>query len=270
MVKTSELNKYYKQKEHREFPEEDDENKGSSGDESEEEEDRGISVRDRVKEIENREKGGIHSDHASDRESDRESGESGHESGREGSESEGAVASGKDRQPIPPKSGTSPAKSNEVRRSNRARVVPKRFNPLNAGQPPATNRPRVPHLPRSWGGEGASAYSSSRSRYFSQMGYDTSSSSDDDDQNLPRALPSLRMGAAIPQPINMARPHTMISRGKGLRVILFSDVNIYLADTSPLDIDKSINWNSIGGLNYRILLIIYRILSLILLRYITT
>lgn len=84
-------------------------------------------------------------------ESESESDESGGESGNQGSESGGGGGlSAKERMK---KKAESPKKS-EVRRSKRARIIPKRYNPLaehtGAAQGGHT-RPRIPNFPRTWG-----------------------------------------------------------------------------------------------------------------------
>lgn len=111
----------------------------------------------------------------------------------------------------------SPKKS-EVRRSKRARIVPERYNPLadhHAAQQGQPTRVRFPSLPRSWSGMvggGGGGKSDKRSRYYSKLGYDSDSSSSSGD-DLPRNLPSLRMGASIPQPLNLPRPPVVSSKG---------------------------------------------------------
>lgn len=131
-------------------------------------------------------------------ESDVSSSESGNERGSESGLNEKARMKKKE----------SPKKSN-LRRSNRASKMPKRYNPLTeqgSHANPAA-RPRMPNFPRMW--SGGDSRGSSRSHYYSRLGYDTDTS---DSEDLPRNLPSLRMGASIPQPLNLPRS---VAAGKG-------------------------------------------------------
>ena len=234
------------------------------GDESEDEEERGRSGRS------NRSRrNGVGSGSDSESEDESDSGseidESGGESGNE-RESESGGLSEKERKK---KKAESPKKS-EVRRSKRARISPKRYNPLTEqGANGSHARPRIPNFPRTWSGDAGGG--GGKSRYYSRLGYDTDSSSSED---LPRNLPSLRMGASIPQPINL--PRSVAASGKGTIerrgdrgerggscFFAFNVAYCFIsADTTPINVDRSVNWESVGGLNYRIHICILRKLNI--------